>query len=607
MKQLTKTRWGLSGLLAACWLMSSPVHALVESAPVNSTTVQPGEVPEGLNAGEWADIRRQIRMGRYKAFDNEQGGYKSANPRQGFHIDYGADGMTTLRPYDNQDAYRIGMRLDGVGYSELEAVNATPLALHSEEIGKANGSQVSYVWSENVTEWWVNQEDRLEQWFRLREAPQGKVGDEPLRLRLALDTDMQTRIQPQQLTFSKGSQTVNYDKFKAWDATGKALDVHFAGAGRQLELVIADAGAVYPLTIDPTVSQAAYIKASNTGAFDQFGWSVSLYDNTLAVGAYNEDSNATGINGDQTNNSASNSGAVYVFVRNGTTWTQEAYIKASNTGSVDGFGFSVSVYQNTLAVGAGAEDSNATGINGDQTNNLASAAGAVYVFVRSGTTWTQEAYIKASNTNANDGFGFSVSVYQNTLAVGAGAEESNATGINGDQTNNLASAAGAVYVFVRSGTTWTQEAYIKASNTEAFDEFGQSVSLYDNTLVVGAVGEESNTTGINGDQTNNLAPGAGAVYVFVRSGTTWTQEAYIKASNADADDFLVGQYRCMAIRWRWGPMGKTAMPRGLMATRRTIQHLLLVLCMYSYVAVRPGRSKPILKRLIRMLVMVLVG
>ena len=292
------------------------------------------------------------------------------------------------------------------------------------------------------------------------------------------------------------------------------------------------------------VDSIGYFKASNTDANDVFGYSVSLSNNgnTLAVGAYYEGSNATGINGDQSNNSAAGSGAVYVFIRSGKSWIQQAYIKASNTG-VDTFGISVSLSAdgNTLAVGANGEASNATGINGDQTNNSASASGAAYVFTRSGTSWSQQAYIKASNTGAADEFGRSVSLSGDgsTLAVGA-SEDSNAIGINGDQTNNSAAGSGAAYVFTRSGTSWSQQAYVKASNTGASDSFGQIVSLSSdgNTLAVVAQNEGSNATGINGDQTNNSAAGSGAAYVFTRSGGSWSQQAYIKASNAEASDYF---------------------------------------------------------------------
>src|SRR6185369_603680 len=94
-----------------------------------------------------------------------------------------------------------------------------------------------------------------------------------------------------------------------------------------------------------TISVIAYLKASNTGASDLFGSSVALSadGSTLAVGAYQEASAATGIGGNQTDNSAGSAGAVYVFTRSGTTWSQQAYLKASNTGAGDFFGSSVAL------------------------------------------------------------------------------------------------------------------------------------------------------------------------------------------------------------------------------------------------------------------------
>ncbi|HEU4727321.1 MAG TPA: FG-GAP repeat protein [Kofleriaceae bacterium] len=284
------------------------------------------------------------------------------------------------------------------------------------------------------------------------------------------------------------------------------------------------------------IDQISYGKASNTGELDAFGVSVSLFGDTLAVGAPGEASAATGVNGNQANNSATRAGAVYVFVHTGTIWTQQAYLKASNTGAGDGFGSSVSLFGDTLVVGAPFEASAATGVNGNQADNTAGAAGAVYVFARTGTTWAQQAYLKASNTGGLDEFGSSVSLSGDTLAIGAPGEASAATGVNGDQADNRASAAGAVYVFVRTRTTWTQQAYLKASNTAVADDFGSSVSLSGDTLAVGAPSEASAATGVNGNQSDNSAYNAGAVYVFMRTGTTWTQQAYLKASNTGMGD-----------------------------------------------------------------------
>jgi FG-GAP repeat protein len=305
------------------------------------------------------------------------------------------------------------------------------------------------------------------------------------------------------------------------------------------------AGAVYVFVRTGTMwTQQAYLKASNTDAFDFFGASVALSGDTLAVGAANEDSGTVGVNpaNGQADNSASDAGAVYVFVRTGTTWTQQAYLKASNTGAGDVFGRSVALSGDTLAVGATGEASGAVGVNpaGGQADNSADNAGAVYVFVRTGTTWTQQAYLKASNTEAQDIFGDSIALSGDTLAVGAYGEASGAIGINPPgRAYNSAALAGAVYVFVRTGTTWTQQAYLKASNTDAFDFFGASVALSGDMLAVGAYSEDSGAVGVNPPgQADNSLGNAGAVYVFVRTGTMWTQQAYLKASNTGVDDLF---------------------------------------------------------------------
>src|SRR5262249_55505941 len=130
-------------------------------------------------------------------------------------------------------------------------------------------------------------------------------------------------------------------------------------------------------------AQQAYLKASNTGAADFFGQAVAVSGDTVVVGAPNEDSNADEVNGNQSDNSAVESGAAYVFVRNGANWVQQAYLKASNSEAGAGFGWSVAVSGETLVVGASTEDSNAKGVNGSGTNSLDFFnSGAAYVFVR---------------------------------------------------------------------------------------------------------------------------------------------------------------------------------------------------------------------------------
>ena len=234
------------------------------------------------------------------------------------------------------------------------------------------------------------------------------------------------------------------------------------------------------------------------------------------VGANFESSNAIGVNGDQSNNDRSSAGAAYVFVRSGTNWTQQAYLKASNPQESASFGLSVGVSGDTAVVGAFGEGN---------------YSGAAYVYVRNGTNWSQPAYLKASNAEAGDYFGIYVGVSGETVVVGAGSEASGTSGVNGNQNDNSAAYAGAAYVFVRDGDNWIQQAYLKASNPEYNDQFGHCVSISGDTVVVGAFGESSNASGVNGNQANNSANLSGAGYVFVRTGTIWRQQAYLKASN----------------------------------------------------------------------------
>lgn len=328
------------------------------------------------------------------------------------------------------------------------------------------------------------------------------------------------------------------------------------------------------------LAQSGYVKASNTDVGDGFGASVTLSADgkTLVVGAPFESSNSAA---NQADNSATASGAVYVFTLTGSTWTQQAFLKASNitAGAQFGQAVSVSADGNTLAVGA-SYGSNVSFLHGYayiftrtgttwteqkvlSASNAAdedrfgesialsadgkyvvvgapranTSAGAAYVYT--GASWTQESILTASNAGTNDMFGSAVAINGDgkTIAIGAPSEASNATGVGGNGADNSANGAGAAYVFFRDTTTWAQQAYIKASNTEAFDSFGVSVALSanGNTLAVGAPFEASNAKGVGGSQADNSATSAGAAYTYSRTGTAWAVQSYLKASNTLGD------------------------------------------------------------------------
>jgi hypothetical protein len=339
-------------------------------------------------------------------------------------------------------------------------------------------------------------------------------------------------------------------------------------------------GAVYVFVrVGDRWIQNAYLKASNPGLIDHFGSSVALSGDgrTLAVAAPFESSGATGVNGDQSDDTIPQAGAVYVFTRSGDEWMQSTYLKASNTGRAgdgddfgdgDQFGYAIALSADgrTLAVGAIAEDSVARGIGGDQSDDTETSTGAVYIFTRAGQRWSQQAYLKASNSEAGDLFGFAValSANGNTLAASSYDEDGGTRIINGPD-DNTRNAAGAVFVFERSGSAWTETAYLKGSRAERTDQLGYSlaISADGNTIASGAGDEDCLLPGVNPPGCDNDSPAdiganiwVGAAYVFVRSDGQWAEQAFIKASNprpynsygvklalsADGDTLAVASY-----------------------------------------------------------------
>lgn len=287
-------------------------------------------------------------------------------------------------------------------------------------------------------------------------------------------------------------------------------------------------------------TQEAVLQASNHDSQDDFGESVAISGDTIVVGANHEDSAATGVNGNGLNNGAGNSGAAYVFVRDETSWVQEAYLKASNTGVTDAFGESVAIEGDTLVVGARHEDSASTQVDVGGDDDTAFDAGAAYVFVREAGRWTEQAYLKASNTDAEDQFGISVAVSGDTVLVGAHCESGASATVNGNADDNSAPCAGAAYVFERSGGSWNQTTYLKPFNTWQQDNFGVAVALDGDRALFGMFGDDSASTGVNSDPWIAGAAISGAAFLFARDDTGWTQRAFLKASNTGATDSFGG-------------------------------------------------------------------
>ena len=370
-------------------------------------------------------------------------------------------------------------------------------------------------------------------------------------------------VQQAYLKASNPGLADNFGFITALSADGDTLAVsaHFEASGDagvdadQADDSIPQAGAVYVFTrTGGAWSQQAYLKASNTGeraqgeAFgdgDQFGAALALSDdgNVLAVSAIAEDGGSAGMNGDQADNSERSAGAVYIFRRDDGTWRQTTYVKPSNPGGGDLFGYSVSLAADgrRLAVGSYDEDGSLAGTNARQDDDV-TGTGAVYVFDHDGETWTQTAYLKASNAERADSLGVSIAISDDGSTVVATAldEDGMTRGINNfpEPDTQLNTSTGAVYVYVHAGGGWSQQAYLKPSNTSANDWFGSRLALSGDgqTLAVGAQLEDSAAQGIGGAQDDDTATEAGAVYLFTRTGDTWSQVAYVKGSNTEAFD-----------------------------------------------------------------------
>jgi len=265
--------------------------------------------------------------------------------------------------------------------------------------------------------------------------------------------------------------------------------------------------------------QMAYLKASNVGSGDKLGAAVSLFGDVAVVGATGEDGCSDEVNSGKNDDSCGGAGAVYVYrymVEVG-QWLEEAYLKAFNSNGGDQFGWRVSISGNLIAVGAIGEASCSRGINeeNDENDNACFFAGAVYIFkFVDGVGWQQEAYIKSSNGEIGDYFGFSVSLDGNSLIASALREDSCSQ--NKTDSNSCVNA-GSAFVFYRKSSSsnsslWRQEKYLKSSNVDGGDQFGFSCSLFEEggMVVCGGHFEDSCST----DEMNNACFNAGAAYVF---------------------------------------------------------------------------------------------
>jgi len=397
-------------------------------------------------------------------------GFRGENPRHALVAEFTRQGAE-VRSHD----LRWGLETRGYGYGD---------ALHPLNVvaPQANANRVEYRRA-GVTEWYENGPLGLEQGFAL-DHPPGKANGQPLTVELGLHGDLVAALEPGEkaleLRRNDGEAVLRYTGLKAQDATGRELRSWLEVQGERLLVRVEDWGARYPVVVDPWVQQAE-LTASDGAANDGFGWSVAVSGSTAVVGA---PGHAVGSNAQQ--------GAVYVFVESGGTWSQQAVLTASDGWAGDTFGNSVAVDGSTVVVGAPLH-----------------GKGRAYVFVESGGTWSQQAVLTASDGAGGDYFGISVAVCGSTVVVGAPYHTPIGFGYQG-----------AAYVFVESGGTWNQQAELTEFGGKNGGLFGYSVAVSGSTAVVGTPYEQIGSN-----------PGQGVAYVFVQSGTTWSLQQELTASD----------------------------------------------------------------------------
>ena len=433
---------------------------------------------------------------RYWAHANADG-FSAENPQHVLAINF-----TRLGVELESHNLRLGLETRGYGYGDA----MLPLSAAAPHL---NHNRVEYR-HRGVTEWYENGPMGLEQGFLLAESP-GKARkgrNQPLTLALAISGDLLAALEPAgpdkkssalTLTRKNRQAALRYTGLSARDATGRELRSWLELRGKRLLLRVEDGGARYPVVVDPWIQQAE-LPPSDGGDYDHFGWSVAISGSTIVVGAVCHPGTST----DCAAGYSGGAGAAYVFAESGGTWSQQQELTASDGAPDDWFGNSVAVDGSTVVVGA---PHHMVGSNANQ--------GAAYVFMQSGTTWSQQAELTASDGAARDNFGISVAVDGSTVLVGA---------LNHTVGSNA--SHGAAYVFVQSATTWGQEAELTSSGGATGDNFGRSVAVSGGVVVVGSPGPKFTPSSTY----------AGAAYVFVQSGTSWSQQVELTASDGAARD-----------------------------------------------------------------------
>lgn len=417
------------------------------------------------------------------------------------------------------DAYRITIERDAATEFEQDAYLKAPVAVTNEGFGAALAASGDAVVVGGKGDRVVVFRRTDDVWARETEidAPSGSIAEFGRSVAIDDDTLVVGGLRRAFVFVYDGTAWALQDTLSPGnndESFGVAVDLHgdtaVVGATNDSSIV-GSSGAAYVFVRDGTEwNEQDVLKASNPGQGDSFGWSVALDGETAVVGARGEDSDATGVDGAQGDNlqTASDSGAAYVFSREGNDWSQVAYLKAPDTIPGGAFGWAVDVYGSTAVVGApGGDDGH----------------GEAHLFSESGIVWSYSDTLNSPNPGGEDVFGQAVAIDRVNIVIGAGGEDSSARGVltPNDAYDDSVPDSGAAYVFVEGTGGWGARFYAKPLNAGRSDYFGgqrgtlgNAVAISGDTVVVGAPGEDSNATDVGGPGGDDSVPSSGAAYIF---------------------------------------------------------------------------------------------
>ena len=428
------------------------------------------------------------------------------------------------------------------GRVELAAKNGqAPIALSLAEVGDTPAAAPSVEHDHNrvtlkrdgIDEWYVHGPLGVEQGFTVHKP---LASHAELSLTMAVQGGYKVTKAGDDLLWRNGARHLRTSELYAFDATGKALNTSMHADGATLRFNVDTTDARYPIVIDPLWTEEQKLLPTHLdAAYDEFGRAVDISGDTAVIGVPGDDEKATDL------------GSVYVFVRSAGAWALQQVVVGTQGGGGHDLGVSVSLDGDTFVAGtdagfaevfvrnggvwtsqqrltrpsdAGYNFGEDVSLDGDTiivgawlTDGVTADSGAAYVFTRSGTVWTQQAKLVASDGAADDRFGRAVSVNGDTVVVGARLDDDDG------------SSSGSAYVFVRGGATWSQQQKLTAPDATPSDYFGHAVSVESDTALIGAYGHDQGSTV------------SGAAYVFVRSGSSWSLQQELNATDETSGQF----------------------------------------------------------------------